>query len=224
MTKLLPLTLISAVCCMQVSCSQLWRQDAASANPHKAEKELKTPAPLHLGAVHQVYRNFALLRIIGPMPQEGTVLISYPMDGTMERMGNLVVSSAQHRRGNIIAADIRSGWVMKGDRVFLYRGISEQNEEEGITPEPTEETPLPDIPEPGPDTMPDFNSIPVITPSGTNPLDTWIKTAPSTDTEPEPVTTPEPLRPESEETPAPEEDILPSGKLDDIPDTLDGWN
>lgn len=90
------------------------------------EKVPKTPPPLHLGAVHQVYpeQNFALLRIIGPMPGPGDTLITHPADGSNSRIGNLVISTGQPTRNNIIAADIRSGTVVKGDRVFRYRNIS----------------------------------------------------------------------------------------------------
>lgn len=90
----------------------------------------KVLPPLHLGAVHQVYpeQGFALLRIIGPMPKGGTVLITHPADGSNTRVGNLVVTSDQPARNNIIAADIRSGSVVKGDRVFMYRNIAAPDE------------------------------------------------------------------------------------------------
>lgn len=92
----------------------------------------QAPPPLHLGAVHQVYpeQGFALLRIIGPMPKGGTVLITHPADGSNERIGNLIVSSDFAARNNIIAADIRSGSIMKGDRVFQYRNIFAKNEDD----------------------------------------------------------------------------------------------
>lgn len=102
----------------------------------------KVLPPLHLGAVHQVYpeQGFVLLRIIGPMPKGGTVLITHPADGSNTRVGNLVVTSDQPARNNIIAADIRSGNVMKGDRVFMYRNIAapdEKPEEDSSTPATT---------------------------------------------------------------------------------------
>ena len=61
----------------------------------KPGDQSNTLPPLHLGAVHQVYpdQGFALLRIIGPMPKGGTVLISHPADGSNTRVGNLVVLS-----------------------------------------------------------------------------------------------------------------------------------
>ena len=106
------------------SCSQLQQQQRDEKPKEEATPEI--PPPLHLGAVHQVFTadKFALLRIIGPLPKEGTVLITHPADGSASRMGNLIVSSAQHARNNIIAADIRAGVVMKGDRVFQYRSIA----------------------------------------------------------------------------------------------------
>ncbi len=86
----------------------------------------KVAPPLHLGAVHQVYpeQGFALLRIIGPMPGPGATLITHPADGSNARIGNLCISSQQPSRDGIVAADIRSGTVVKGDRVFRYRNIA----------------------------------------------------------------------------------------------------
>jgi hypothetical protein len=94
---------------LQFSCTQL--QQDQKQNEQKEEAAAEIPPPLYLGSVHQVFTNdkFALLRIIGPLPPEGTVLITHPADGSTERVGNLIVSSAQHARNNIIAADIRAG-------------------------------------------------------------------------------------------------------------------
>lgn len=91
-----------------------------------AEKKEETPPPLYLGTVHQVFPadKFALVRIIGPRPAEGTVLVTHPQNGSAARVGNLIVSSAMHARNSIIAADIRAGMVMKGDRVYQYRNIA----------------------------------------------------------------------------------------------------
>lgn len=99
-------------------------QQQQKSSPEKQELAKEAP-PLHLGAVHQVFpeQHFALLRIIGPIPQAGSTLISHPADGSNERIGNLVISDQPARNG-IIAADIRSGTVVKGDRVFQYRDIS----------------------------------------------------------------------------------------------------
>lgn len=137
MRKLLRLALIllPGLC---VSCIQ--QQRHAGAQEEAAES--KEPPPLHLGAVHQVYpdQHFALLRIIGPMPTAGTTLITHPPDGSNARIGNLVISAGQPARNNIIAADIRSGTVVQGDRVFQYRDVSLHPGKEQVAPElPTEE-------------------------------------------------------------------------------------
>lgn len=104
------------------SCS-VWQQQGATDDD---ESRSLPPAPQYLGTVHQVYpaQKFALLRIIGPIPTPGTTLISHPADGSTVRMGNLVVAEDAAPRSNILAADIRSGTVASGDRVFLYRNIS----------------------------------------------------------------------------------------------------
>ncbi len=94
--------------------------------PEKKETGIKLQPPMHLGAVHQVYpeQGFALLRIIGPIPGPGSTLITHPADGSTERMGNLRISDQLPARNSIVAADIRSGTVLKGDRVFRYRNIA----------------------------------------------------------------------------------------------------
>lgn len=99
-----------------------WQQQQ---QPEEKEEEQKVAPPQYLGTVHQVYsaQKFALLRIIGPMPQVGTTLVTHPVDGSTSRMGNLEVSDASPR-GGMIVADIRSGVVSGGDRVFLYRNIA----------------------------------------------------------------------------------------------------
>ena len=219
MTKLFPLTLLLILGGLQTSCS--FFQQQKHHDEEQTEESVKTPPPLHLGAVHQVYRNFALLRIIGPMPREGTVLISHPADGSSDRMGNLVVSSAQHRRGNIIAADIRSGWVMKGDRIFLYRSILDEatEDEEAI---PDENQPVPEAPEDDHTEIdiPDFNSVPVVTEAGTNPLDIPAPLHTTPELQQDAPSLPEEEAPAATEVP---KKGIPS-KLLDIPDTLDGWD
>lgn len=122
------------------SCSQTQSQKETD-QPQSAKADI--PPPLYLGTVHQVFPsdNFALIRIIGPRPGEGTVLVTHPEDGSTSRVGNLVVSSAMHARNSIIAADIRAGVVMRGDRVYKYRSISTAPaEEETPTLEPEELT------------------------------------------------------------------------------------
>lgn len=214
MTKWLSLALVLVLACAQPSCS-VFRQQELAVEDEKDDEEAKIPPPLHLGAVHQVIpdRNFALLRIIGPMPKEGTVLISHPADGAIDRVGNLMVSSGQHRRGNIIVADIRSGTVIKGDRVFLYRCIAAANEEE-------EELPQEDVNIPSEadmaseESLPDFNSTSAISDAGHSPF------VPAPRPEPEPEIAPIP-KPEPQQEPA--RSGIPD-KLLDVPDTLDGWN
>ena len=208
MKELLSVSLLLLACTLQFSCQQLTQKQHNAPTGENTEAEV--PPPLYLGSVHQVFSNdkFALLRIIGPMPQEGTVLITHPADGSATRMGNLIVSSAQHARNNIIAADIRAGVVMKGDLVFKYRNIAAGNEEEeeqepvtltgeeldlGYTPERMRETATR---EPQPE-------------------------APAAPPAPEPEPEPE------QDTPAqsprlPKENGLP--KFDDIPDNISGWD
>ncbi len=197
------------------SCTQLMQQE----QPAKEEKPQFVP-PLHIGAVHQVFATdkFALLRIIGPMPTEGTVLITHPIDGTADRVGNLIVSSAQHARNNIIAADIRAGVVMKGDRVFLYRNIAaEQAQEETEEPEPMTLT--------GEDL--DLGYKPP-----RHELEKKTPAQPVADEE-QSIQNPEPLvreqvEQEEEEATLPEPPAIPSSpglpKFDDIPDTISGWD
>ena len=126
---------------LAVSCQQQQQQQQQNQETAQEETAAKTPPPLHLGAVHQVYpeQKFALLRIIGPMPGPGDTLITHPADGSTDRIGNLVISTGQPTRNNIIAADIRSGTVVKGDRVFRYRSIA-RNEESAPEQEEQNET------------------------------------------------------------------------------------
>lgn len=123
-----PLILLLAPLLLLGSCQQ--QQQPQAQAEEQEEQKSKVPPPLHLGAVHQVYpeQNFALLRIIGPMPGPGVTLITHPADGSNSRIGNLVISTGQPTRNNIIAADIRSGTVVRGDRVFRYRNIASYTE------------------------------------------------------------------------------------------------
>lgn len=104
-----------------VGCSWMDRTEESG----KEKEQPQAPPPLHLGAVHQVYpaQKFALLRIIGPVPQPGTTVITHPADGTTTRIGNLEISGNSTPRNGMIVADIRSGSVASGDRVFLYRDV-----------------------------------------------------------------------------------------------------
>ena len=170
---------------------------------------------MYLGSVHQVFPadKFALLRIIGPMPAEGTVLITHPADGSVSRMANLIVSSAQHARNNFIAADIRAGVAVQGDRVFQYRSISAPIEPEEEQPEPAtlggEEIDLGYVP------------------PAVQALREKARAAQQqheAQSEPDPVE-PATILPEDEEEPAPQ---IPSTnglpKFDDIPDIIGGWD
>lgn len=123
--------MLLALVCLVSSCSyvqRLWPSQKSPAVEAGSKKELP---PLYLGTVHQVYpgQRFALLRIIGPMPRAGVTLITHPADGTTSRMGNLAVSADSAPSRGIIAADIRSGVVASGDRVFLYRNVLSRPEE-----------------------------------------------------------------------------------------------
>ena len=135
---LFPLLILLSCQLIAPSCQQQQQQQADQPAPQKEE----APPPLYLGTIHQVFPadNFALVRIIGPRPAEGTVLVTHPQNGSADRVGNLLVSSAMHARNSIIAADIRAGVVMKGDRVFRYRSIAAQ--EEQSEEEPPEATNL----------------------------------------------------------------------------------
>ena len=124
-TSLFYLLMLGMVCTLHTGCSYLAR--LFGKKPAAAETSRKELPPLYLGTVHQVYpaQNFALLRIIGPVPQPGVTLITHPADGSTSRMGNLVVSENNTGKGGIIAADVRSGSVVSGDRVFQYRSIAQ---------------------------------------------------------------------------------------------------
>lgn len=170
--------------------------------PDAAAREDNVLPPLHLGAVHQVYpeQGFVLLRIIGPMPKAGTVLITHPADGSNTRIGNLVVTSDQPAKNRIIAAEIRSGNLMKGDRVFMYRNIAQPVEQ------PAEEEPA-EI------------HVPAVTPG--EPIAVMPEEEPATVAPIEEETVqPEPEKPRKTTTPQKE---TPKHILD-IPDNIDDWD
>lgn len=199
----LPLLLLTAC--------QTAEQNQSSEEQEEAKKLLMAP-PLHLGAVYQVYpeNHFAMIRLIGPRPAEGATLITHPADGSADRVGNLCVAGGQHSREGLIAADIRSGTVIKGDRVFLYQRITplesrEQDMEEQAAASETTAPSAADIPAPKPQTA-DTNDDTVIEEQPAAP-------APTVDTS---------VLPEDETgTPTP---TTPSPKLEGIPDTFDGWD
>ncbi len=167
-------------------------------------KETNTLPPLHLGAVHQVYpqQGFVLLRIIGPLPAPGTVLITHPADGSTSRIANLAVTGDQPSRNRMIIAEIRSGNVAQGDRVFMYRNIAqpEETEEEEplIDPLPTEAQPVSTNQTPE-SILEDLNDVQESVP----------EEAPGTTTEPKKKT--------HKETKTPDH-------IFDIPDNIDDWD
>lgn len=176
-------------------------QQLAQEEQQEKAPELVIPPPLHLGAVHQVYpeQNFALLRMIGPIPAPGTTLITHPADGSNDRVGNLCVSNATGSRNGIIAADIRSGTVVKGDRVFRYREIAppESREQDADDLPPAEDDTL--LPEEAPRIAPaqEFFS------------------------ESDGTAEPEPENPQSVETSVlPETPAVPTPSLDTVPDSI----
>lgn len=214
MKRYLPAFLLSMACTLVLpACTQLQQQQDTNSPGQEATPDI--PPPLYLGSVHQVFSadKFALLRLIGPIPPEGTVLISHPADGSADRVGNLVVSAAQNARNGIIAADIRAGLVMKGDRIFRYRSISAAEEEE----EPEEN------PEPISLTGEEID-VGYTPPEIKEKLE--AETSPSAEEQPAPAPSytettvlpdDEPVAPAIPDTPG-------HGKFDDIPDTIDGWN
>ena len=207
----------AAIACLLPTSCLFQQQQQADSNKTGEEETAQVEPPLHLGAVHQVYpeQGFALLRIIGPIPPGGTVLITHPMDGTNSRIGNLVVSSDFATRNNIIAADIRSGLVVKGDRVFQYRNISRSSDEDesggaqgsrpiidSVPDSVVDSTPPSDIP------SGHVENVPTEIPAGGNDEQDVI---------PEPA----PAEPSPEPTGS---GTTPPSYLDDIPDDISGWN
>lgn len=194
-----------SVLTLLTGCNLLQQQEGEKEKEQQEEKVV-IPPPLHLGAVHQVYpeQGFALLRMLGPVPPAGTTLITHPADGSNDRVGNLCVSAAGGSRNNMIAADIRSGTVVQGDRVFLYRDIA--------APEPQEQDVTEDVKE---DTATD-DTIPEQ--EGETP-------APAAEEE-TPAAVDTTVLPENE-TPAIPEPTAPDtvpASIQDVPDTIDDWN
>lgn len=219
--------LILLGCTLQFSCSQNQQQTHQDSDSQAATE--KAPPPLYLGTVHQVFPDdkFVLLRMIGPRPAEGTVLITHPEDGSAARVGNLVVSSAQHVRSSIIAADIRAGVIRKGDRVFQYRNIAAAPVQEQEEPEPEPETftlsgdqiDLGYVP---PEVRARREKLAKLreqqAPRPVEPVETIAQ-----EENPAPGFVPE----EEDNSPAPAPDFeVPQGlpKLDDVPDTISGWD
>ena len=180
-------------------------QQQKQPEPSDTETANKVLPPLHLGAVHQVYpdQGFALLRIIGPIPAPGTVLITHPADGSNTRIGNIQVTADAPADNRIIAAQIRAGQLVKGDRVFLYRHLMEPEEK------PTEEIPKPVTP-----------MHPVEQPAQPSPMPPSSPATPADETAPSEPTIIEPQkRPTSPAT----EHKTPE-HIFDIPDNIDDWD
>ncbi len=214
-TALLCLSLLPAACISQQQQQQRRVAEAAAAAAHP-----KLRPPLHLGSVHQVYpeQGFALLRIIGPMPGPGVTLITHPANGSNERIGNLCISSQQPSRDGIVAADIRSGTVVKGDRVFRYRNISEPDATDdiiaaerptGLAPETTDGG-VDDAPIPPPVTQSEQDA-PIPAPLSVPTVETTVlpTTAPATP---------------GSDPGAPSAPAQAPGYLDSIPDSIDDWD
>lgn len=205
------LGLTAALCLSTLlsACSQIGQQNQGG-EAQQDEHKMTIPPPLHLGAVHQVYpdQHFALLRMLGPVPAPGTTLITHPADGSNDRVGNLCVSNATGSRHNIIAADIRSGTVVSGDRVFLYRDIAEPEAQEQELTEATEgENDEPMVT----DSLPAAEDEPMIAPQEET-LSVETSVLPEADT---PAV--------SEPSGAPSPDTVPDS-IRDVPDTIEGWN
>ncbi len=222
------LSVLTLILCS--GCASWFSQKSGDNESQKEEK--KTLPPLHLGAVHQVYpaQKFAVLRIIGPIPSPGTTLISHPADGSTSRIGNLMVSENSSPRNGMLIADIRSGSVVSGDRVFLYRNIA-----------PPDESDLEKA------RSPKSNSAQATLPK---PPPLQIRTTSPTQTESHPKTAPDEDDPVVESPPLPEElpdsnppaSTTPDGSpaeptapssttphkrpdyIDEIPDDINGWN
>jgi len=217
---------------------QQQQQQKNSESDEAAVKVAENP-PLCLGAVHQVYpeQNFVLLRIIGPLPAPGTTLITHPPDGSVSRLGNICVTTEKATRNGIIAADVRAGTVLRGDRVFLYRDVSTHSPKEEDNPEPADDQPEIE-PSIQPDSRPD--GVPSDDAAADNEHPGIINTPVRASDEdiPDPVTdageddtTVEQDPTAGEATEAPSSIPLPSGSpgtapsyLDDIPDNIDGWD
>ena len=202
-------------------CSNWWH---IGQKQQQEKNSSKVPPPLYLGTVQQVYaaQKFVLLRIIGPMPSPGATLISHPADGSNSRIANLQVSEDSSPRNGILAADVRSGVAVAGDRVFLYRNISSAPSDKA-TPSvntPTENSPRYVPPSPGVNSTPASESPQQLPPSS-EAAETGQSTGASAQEEPAP-----PSQGSDSKSPAPLPDLpqeVPS-YIRDIPDDVTGWD
>lgn len=157
------------------------------------------------------------------MPKAGTTLITHPADGSTVRIGNLVISAGQPARNGIIAADIRSGTVAKGDRVFQYRDVALHpgKEQEPVTGEESQEPAVgtpPAIAAPGNEPVSDgtllseASSAPVEEPAAPQPAE-GIDVTLLPNNQPAAGSAPRPIVPPAE---------VPD-YLKDIPSDIKGW-
>lgn len=114
-------------------------------------------APVFVGTVDNVYerQGYVLIRVNGVMPEEGAVLISQSSGGADDgsRSANLVVSA--ERLGNLrVPADVRSGHVLKGDYVYLYKDMAPpaalaKHDENPLPPVDSldDQSPIPPVPQ-----------------------------------------------------------------------------
>ena len=201
---------------MLAGCS-IWQQQQQQQPGSKASDTQDFLPPQYLGTVHQVYpaQKFVLLRIIGPLPGAGSTLITHPADGSTARMGNLLVSADTSPRNGMIVADIRSGEVVGGDRVFLYRSIAQPDAE--ADKKKTVEKPA----EPE-----QVSALRVRTSDGRTPAAPAAPVPSAAPTAPSAAPIPAPVRAE-QAAPLPGQPSAPAeapGYLKDIPDDVSQWN
>ena len=208
MTRFLKIFALGLLPLLPVSCKFLQKHP-------KVKEEQKVTPPLYLGSVHQVYPKdgYAVLRIIGPMPSAGSTLITHPADGTNTRIGNLCVTADKPTSNGFITAQVRSGTVVRGDRVFVYRDLTPAIEDQAnadeteqvltdLAPDLPSSTPVADTPQPA------------VTPAATAPA-TLDDGTPMPATQPQP----KPSSPINSGSPG----KAPS-YLDKIPDDVNGWD
>ena len=192
------IALVAALGTLCVSCSSWWTQNTSQ----QEEAKKKTPPPLHLGA--------------------GTTLITHPADGSTTRIGNLEVSENSKPRQGMVVADIRSGVVVSGDRVFLYRNIAPPEEGEQHSTSTTQQS----------DALPKPPPLHIRT-TGTTDISPQADTQDTTQSEapPVPIAEPSPIQTNPEVIDGP--DTLPASSspshakpdyLNDIPDDINEWN
>lgn len=213
------LSICAVVAVLLSSCSLVQQQSAPAA---KEEADRVMP-PMYLGEVHQVYpsQGFALLRIIGPLPRAGVTLITHPVDGSTSRMGNLVISDDSSPRNGMVAANIRSGTVASGDRVFLYRNIAQGAEDEPELPRPVSRPAAPEADAPA--------ANPPLHVYATR--DDLPQQKPQEAQKPDAAPIPDPVEPPATSPQLPSGPITlpstpdtPPAYLNDIPDDVNQWN